>query len=437
MRIDTLARQCRGPAATAHCARESRLRAARRLFFHVLVSQEPNAAPLPRSSRKSRRDRPFILFVSNATGFRVSRIMHGVAQACRKENLGLLWRDSEYCDLGSMSRRPMGVIVWDKLDSVKRLLAGGTGVPVVSTIGLTLDLPIATVAADPVNLAEQVASHLIEERLRNFVFVGPQNHPAARLRAAAFEDALRRHLGTVRLQRFSAEFDDQFWGADTDRGRAFIALLRKEPMPLGLYAFNDQIAASCMECAEVAGMLVPQQIAVVGVDNHPIYTKMYQPLSSVNIDYEAIGRTAVALIQQQQSKRARELREPQWHFVRGDLIVRQSSRPRLLGDEQISRALHYLHDHYRDAVTLRTLAGIAGMSRTTFALRFQRAVGQAPNHYLVEFRVNQAKLLLKETTLTVSEIAYQVGFNDPGYFARVFKKRCRSTAKEYRLRQAP
>ena len=40
-------------------------------------------------------DRPFVLFVSNATGFRVGRIMHGVAQECRKENLGLLWRDSE------------------------------------------------------------------------------------------------------------------------------------------------------------------------------------------------------------------------------------------------------------------------------------------------------------------------------------------------------
>jgi LacI family transcriptional regulator len=189
-----------------------------------------------------------------------------------------------------------------------------------------------------------------------------------------------------------------------------------------------------MECVEAAGFLVPQQIAVVGADNHPIYTKMYQPLSSVDIDYEAIGRTAVTLIQQLRAQR-RKLKEPQHHFVRGKLVVRQSSRQRLLGDEQISRALHYLHAHYQEPVTLKTLADVAGMSRTTFALRFQRAVGQAPNQYLVNFRVNEAKLLLSESNLTVSEIAYRVGFNDPGYFARVFKKRCNATAKEFRTRE--
>jgi AraC-like DNA-binding protein len=127
---------------------------------------------------------------------------------------------------------------------------------------------------------------------------------------------------------------------------------------------------------------------------------------------------------------------PVHHVIGGhELVVRQSSRPRLLGDEQTSRVLHFLHEHYREPVMLQEIAGVAGMSRTTFALRFKHAVGQSPNQYLVDFRINQAKLLLAESELTVSEIAYRVGFNDPGYFARMFKRRCRVTAKDFRVRR--
>jgi LacI family transcriptional regulator len=386
----------------------------------------------PPLSPTANLDRPFVLFVSNATGFRVGRIMHGVAQECRKEKLGVLWRDSDYCDVRSMRRRPAGIIVWDKLANVEKLIATASGVPIVSTIGLTLDLSIPTVAADPVGIAEKVAGHLVDEGLRNFLFVGPKNHPAARLRAAAFERALRQQLGIVRLQTFNAEFDDQFWGADTERGEAFIALVREEALPLGIFAFNDQIAASCMECVEVAGLRVPQEISIVGVDDHPIYTKMYQPLSSVTVDYEGIGRLAVTLIQQLRSPK-RSAKECLHHFIGGEeLLVRQSSRPRLLGDEQISRALHFLHARYREPVTLSQLANVAGMSRTTFTLRFKRALGQSPNQHVLDLRINEAKLLLAETTSTVSEIAYRVGFNDPGYFARIFKRRCALTAKAYR-----
>jgi AraC-like DNA-binding protein len=190
-----------------------------------------------------------------------------------------------------------------------------------------------------------------------------------------------------------------------------------------------------MECVEAAGLRVPQEIAIVGVDDHPIYTKMYQPLSSVKISYEEIGRRAVGLIQEWRAPGIRREQAPKHCFVPCDeLVVRQSSRPRLLGDEQISRALHFLHERFSEPLSLQQLAAVAGVSRTTFTLRFKSAVGDSPNQYLVDFRLQQAKLLLSESMLTVSEIAYRVGFNDPGYFARIFKRTCGVTAKEFRTR---
>lgn len=376
--------------------------------------------------------RQYLLFVSNTTGYRVGSIVSGILQECHKSNIGLLWREYDHCDLKTLRDRPMGVVVWGKQANIEGLLKEIDGrFPVVSTISHTLNLPVHTVVPDPITIANQVAAHLVEEGLRNFIYVGAMKNPAAQLRAKAFEEELIRRLGAANVTYFNADLEDRFWGADTDRGHAFIQLLRKSPMPVGVFAFNDQTAASCLECAELAGIRVPQQMSVVGVDDHPIFSRMYLPLSSVRIDYSEIGQIAVKVLLK--AKRDRKgSANPQRHFVGGQLILRESSRPRLVGDAQISKGLHYMHEHFADHLSLIELAQQAGMSRASFAARFQRALGIPPMRYLSKLRLDQAKLLLAESPMTISEIAYRVGFEDQGYFTRAFKKILLTTPSEYR-----
>lgn len=386
----------------------------------------------PFRPERERMKRRFILFVSNTTGFRVGSIVNGILHECHRSNIGLLWREFDHCDLKTLRDRPLGVVVWGKLASIEGLLEEINGrFPIVSTISHTLNLPVHTVVPDPVAIATQVAAHLVEEGLRNFIYVGAKKNPAAQLRAKAFEKELHRRLGVVKVTFFNADLEDRFWGADTDRGHAFIQLLRKSPMPVGVFAFNDQTAASCLECAELAGIRVPQQMSVVGVDDHPIFSRMYLPLSTVKVDYAEIGQMAVRLLLKAKSERRGAI-SAQRHFVGGQLIVRESSRPRLVGDAQISRGLHYLHEYFAKPISLVELAAQAGMSRASFAARFHRAVGVPPMRYLSNLRLDQAKLLLAESPLTISEIAFRVGFEDQGYFTRAFKKNLRTTPSEFR-----
>lgn len=376
--------------------------------------------------------RQYILFASNTTGFRVGSIVHGALRECHRLNIGLLWREYERWDLDAMPDRPLGIIAWGKLSHIERLVQqAGSRVPVVSTIGHTLELPIVTVVPDPVDIARQVATHLISEGLRKFVYVGSRKNPASRMRAKAFEAELARHDVAASFRFFDVELEDRFWGADAASGQAFIDLLRAETMPVGVFAFNDQTAASCLECAESAGIRVPQEMSIVGVDDHPIFARMYLPLSTVKIDYVEIGREAVRQLFQVQQKRRKSPADWQ-HFVSGQLVVRESSRPRLLGDTQISRTLHFLHENFMRPVTLVELARLAGMSRASFAARFQRAVGQSPIRYVIKLRLEEAKLLLSESLLTVSEIAFRVGFEDQGYFTRAFKKHFDTTPTDFR-----
>lgn len=375
--------------------------------------------------------RPYLLFVSNTTGFRVGNILHGILRECRQYKFGLLWREFDRCNLDSLRTKPTGAVVWGSLDHIDRFMAKVRGrFPVVSTISHTLERKMDTVVPDPVNIAEQVADHLVAEGLRTFIFVGSRLNPAAQRRYTAFREILtRRSLGAA-VRFFNVELSERFWGADSPRGQAFVALLRRTRAPLGVFAFNDQTAASCLECAEFAGLRVPQQMCIVGVDDHPIFSHMYLPLSTVKIDYTAIGRKAARLlIGAADQPSNRNLGQ---HFVAGSLIVRESSRLRLLGDGRIAKVLHILHESYSQPTSLIELARKAGMSRAGFAQTFRDTIGLAPMRYLVGLRLQQAKVLLAESPLTIAEISQRVGYEDQGHFARVFKQAERLTPSEYR-----
>ena len=91
-------------------------------------------------------------------------------------------------------------------------------------------------------------------------------------------------------------------------------------------------------------------------------------------------------------------------------------------DPQVGRALALLHGDLARPWTIDALADLIGMSRTAFVDRFGRFVGVPPIRYLAQARLTSARALLRETQLTVGEIAYRVGFEAPVAFNRAFKR---------------
>lgn len=380
------------------------------------------------------KKRPYLFFLSDTTGYRVGNIVQGILQECHRAKVGLLWREHDNFQLQALGHMPLGAVVWGKMNSIEPLLRSiGDRFPVVSTISHTLERPFYTVVPDPVDVARQAAGHLVGEGLRNFIFVGSRRNLAAQLRHAAFQAEILRRGLEAKVHFFNVELADRFWGADSERGQAFVRFLRRTSLPVGVFAFNDQTAASCLECAEMAEIRVPHEMAIVGVDDHPIFSRMIMPLSTVKIDYTEIGRVAANLLLKPRPGRA-GAKESFHRFVGGQLIVRQSSRLRLLSDSRLARALEYVHENYQLPLSLPDLAKRAGMSRASFAHHFQRAAGESPIRYLVHLRLAQAKLMLAESVQTVSEISHHVGFTDQGYFTRAFKREIRLTPTEYRRR---
>lgn len=96
-------------------------------------------------------------------------------------------------------------------------------------------------------------------------------------------------------------------------------------------------------------------------------------------------------------------------------------------------ALHrYIHDHYRETITLASLARLAGLSPTHFARVFRKQFGVSPVNLVIEKRMAVASSLLTHSTMPVKQVSQAVGYEDPYYFSRLFHRRTGMSPTDYR-----
>ncbi len=103
-----------------------------------------------------------------------------------------------------------------------------------------------------------------------------------------------------------------------------------------------------------------------------------------------------------------------------------------MSDPQIGRALELLHSAPGDPWTVESLATAIGMSRSRFAERFTRYVGESPMSYLGEWRLQKALAQLTETQVTIKEVARDTGYTSPAAFSRAFSQRFGVAPTDYR-----
>jgi AraC family transcriptional regulator len=112
----------------------------------------------------------------------------------------------------------------------------------------------------------------------------------------------------------------------------------------------------------------------------------------------------------------------------GSSAARTSAMPR----RQMQRVLEFIESHLGYSLGLGELAKVAGMSRTRFLSGFKRATGESPHRYLIQRRVERAKILLADPDLSLHEVAARLGYAEQASFSRVFRRIAQITPGAYR-----
>lgn len=98
----------------------------------------------------------------------------------------------------------------------------------------------------------------------------------------------------------------------------------------------------------------------------------------------------------------------------------------------IIQVTEYIDKHICDTFSMEKLASLINLSESGFKHRFKKEIGMPPAEYIARTKVKRAETMLRNTSLPIAEIAYELGFSSPAYFATVFKQYSRTTPSSFR-----
>jgi len=270
---------------------------------------------------------------------------------------------------------------------------------------------------DNAAIAEAAASSLMLLKPRHFAYVGARAHEMEDSHSRARERRFRQFLVKKGLAVTSLFVDDDRFSTD----------LAALPRPVGIFAYNDITAAKVLSELHALGVQVPEQAAVIGVDNDPdICENTRPPLSSVDPDFETAGRMAVEVLSAALFERRRI---PILKFGVSGVVERRSTQSGKTGSRMVSKAREILRRRYGERLSLELIAGELNISPRLLSLRFREITGGTVHAELEEIRLAAARRMLKSRTLPVKAVASDCGFPSLENFYRRYRRRYGTTPR--------
>lgn len=309
-------------------------------------------------------------------------------------------------------------------------IARSLRMPVVNVGGYFRDAGVPTVTVDHQAIGRLAAEHLLERRFRRFGYYGKRGLWYSHQRRMGFQTAIKAAGGQCEV----LEVPDyparrQKWGSQEEQLGEWLRSLRP---PVGIMASWDLRARMVLEACAEAGLRVPEDVGIVGVDNDPIVCEFSAPpLSSVARNDQEVGRQAAVLLHQL-IKGAHRPKHPVLIPPRG-VVPRRSTQTVAIEDPVVAALAERIRQHLGKPFGVEDLLAHAPLSRRRLEQRFRKSLGSTPYAFINTLRVEKAKSLLAEPNKTpLTAIAAACGFSDLRRFRLVFRRLAKQTPAEYR-----
>jgi LacI family transcriptional regulator len=203
------------------------------------------------------------------------------------------------------------------------------------------------------------------------------------------------------------------------------------PKPIGIMAAYDRLGLQLLEACRDAGIPVPESVAVLGVDNDELICELSTPaLTSIIPNTRQTGYEAAQTLDRMMNGEIISKLEHSYEPL--GIQVRQSTDVLATNDEIIAGALHFIRNNACSGIGVNDVLATTPLSRRAFEKRFQKAIGKTPHAEILAAKLNFVKRLLKDTELSLEEIANRSGFTHPEYLSVAFKRETSVSPSEYR-----
>ncbi len=283
---------------------------------------------------------------------------------------------------------------------------------------------------DSAAAARMAAEHLVSNGLRHYAFVRIPGQVWSDRREKGFCEAIAAAGFTVRVFPTAARKHGVTWGREQKSLAQWLQALTK---PVGLMACNDDRGREVLEACWAAGLQVPEDVAVIGVDNDSLLCDLSNPpLSSVALNAHHGGFAAAKLLHKMM---AGEARTPESIVVEPLYVVsRRSTDIVAAEDPEVGAALRFIRNHAGQPIRVDRVAEAIGLSRRMLEIRFRRLLGRSLNDEIQRHHLETAKRLLAETDWPTGKIAVASGYSSASYLNVLFRRLQGESPREYRHR---
>jgi LacI family transcriptional regulator len=284
--------------------------------------------------------------------------------------------------------------------------------------------------SNQIAVSNLAADHLIERGFQHFAYCGLPRTRAnlwGEERCQAFAKRLNARGFSCHIYPVVHRTTRQWTSVLASLG----AWLKTLPKPVGLMAANDKRARHVLEACHTYGLRVPEEVAVIGVDNDEVLCELSSPqLSSVEQDAKRIGYEAIAMLERLMGgERAR-----QRHFFIDPLgvVTRGSTDILAIEDRLVARTITFIRSAASQGIRVRDVANSIAISSSGLATRFKAATGQTIGAAIRRAQLQRAQRMVAETNLAMKEIAAITGFKSVQHMTTSFGKVFGRTPGKYR-----
>lgn len=281
---------------------------------------------------------------------------------------------------------------------------------------------------DSYRLGRLGAEHFIQRGFQRFAFCGYAGRRWSDERHRGFSSRLAEACFDCHVYKPPRAAARQAWNRERPILQKWLASL---PRPVGILAANDIRGRQLLETCHLLGAGVPNEVAVLGIDNDVMMCELGDPpLSSIALSAERAGRAAAAVLDEMMTEGHSSCREIVVEPL--GIVTRRSTDAIAVDDPAVAAAMKFIRKNARFPIGVDDVVSNSGVSRRTLQVRFQKALGHPIREEIQQARLTLARQMLLETDMPVHKVAQTAGFNSLSYLERVFRRATGMSLGKYR-----
>ena len=314
------------------------------------------------------------------------------------------------------SWKPDGIIMRDSLITKELLKLKIPTILAVHDSQYPKNLPV--IKTDSYSIAKLASEHLMEKGLKNFAFCGFDSYDWSKERRINFCRFNSKVGYKTHIYCQPKRIKKNDWENEQHHVRDWVKAL---PKPVGIFACNDDRGQDILEVCKLLNLKVPEDVAVMGVDNDPMVCNISDPpLTSIALNVESAGYQAAKLIDDMIDKK--NIYGKQIIVTPSYVVQRQSSDIFAVDDISVAQAISFIKNNARNKILVEDVVKAVNINRRTLERRFRRAIHRSIVEEIKYTRIELISKLLIESDFSISQITSFFNFTDVEHISRYFKR---------------